>query len=422
MELPIELQQRFVVTATLGRGGQGTTYLATDRETQTEVVLKQLDFLELGDWKDFELWQREAIVLRALEHPAIPRMLGHFPERADGESPELVVAIYEHIDGTTLEDELERADGPLFDERQATEFLTQMLDLLQYLHEVNPPVVHRDIKPSNIVRRPDGRYALIDFGAAQSRSALTSGSTFVGTNGYMPPEQLMGRAEPRSDLFALGATVVQLMTGLHPSDLSRDDLSLDLSHLSASPRFVQFVARLVQPVPERRYESARRAANVLATGDGALVLAERIHDGFELQRHEDDEIQIRLPAQHPLTQWSQVGMALIATLGFSLSVTPNPFYFAMVMLLIALAAVISLKRITVRLSPDSVTMRFVRRMSVDLEDIASFGTKTVAYPKNQVVVYAQHRSSRQVPLSGPVTPSQAEWLLGVLREHHELNR
>ena len=203
MQLTEDVLAEYELIGPLGRGGQGVAYRGRHRSSGTQVVLKVLDFLELSSWKDFELWQREGKILRSLRHPAIPGFFGHFPETASGDAPEAVVTVQEFVDGTTLEALLEQAEGPLLAEEEAREFLAEMLDVLSYLHSLNPPVVHRDIKPSNIVRRPDGMHVLIDFGAARSSSALTAGSTFVGTNGYMPPEQLMGRAEPRSDLFAL---------------------------------------------------------------------------------------------------------------------------------------------------------------------------------------------------------------------------
>ena len=305
--LPPEVHARYEVVETLGRGGQGLAVRARDRETGREVVLKVLDFIELTDWKDFALWQRESQVLRSLDHPAIPQFIGHFPQEISGAAPEVVVTVQEFVEGTSLDVLLAEREGPLMDEEEARTFLVEMLGVLSYFHSLNPPVVHRDIKPSNIVRRPDGSHALIDFGAAQSSTELTGSTTFVGTNGYMPPEQLMGRAETRSDLYALGATVVELVSGLHPSDLAEAGMKLDLSHAPVSDGFRQVLARLTDPVPERRYESASRAREVLASPGGALVRVDDDDPLLSIVKRSDGVTYVALRKKHsPITSISFV--------------------------------------------------------------------------------------------------------------------
>jgi hypothetical protein len=322
--LPQEVHARYEVVETLGRGGQGLAVRARDRETGREVVLKVLDFIELTDWKEFELWQRESQVLRSLDHPAIPQFIGHFPEEISGAAPEVVVTVQEFVEGTSLEVLLAEREGALMDEEEARAFLVEMLGVLSYFHSLNPPVVHRDIKPSNIVRRPDGSHALIDFGAAQSSTELTGSTTFVGTNGYMPPEQLMGRAETRSDLYALGATVVELVSGLHPSDLAEAGMKLDLSHAPVSDGFRQILARLTDPVPERRYESASRARDVLASPGGALVVSNEAAEGFKLVKRADGVTAITTEnARANSILWNTLGVVAALMLIFGAGRIPN---------------------------------------------------------------------------------------------------
>ncbi len=316
--LPPEVTRDYEVVRSLGVGGQGHTMLARRRADDEVVVLKTLDFVELSSWKDLELLQREMKVLASIRHPAVPRLLAHYPEDLEGESPEAFVIIQELIEGETLEALLTQSDGPLLDEDEAEAFLGEMLGILEYLHGLNPPVVHRDIKPSNIMRRPTGEHVLIDFGAASASGVLTGSTTFVGTNGYMPPEQLMGRAEPRSDLFALGATTLELMTDMNPSNLSLDDLSFRLDVLTASAGFVNIIRVLTHPSPSRRYVSAARAREALRDPKVALVLGRESPLGLDVERRADGLVMVEFPEKRGVVTGSAatvLGLSLCLGLG-----------------------------------------------------------------------------------------------------------
>src|SRR6185503_314055 len=106
----------------------------------------------------------------------------------------------------------------------------ELLGVLDYLHSRVPPVLHRDIKPANLIVRPDGSIARVDFGAVRNvfRSPDEDGSTVVGTHGYMPYEQYMGQASPASDLYALGATLLHLITGRGPSEFATRDGAVEV--------------------------------------------------------------------------------------------------------------------------------------------------------------------------------------------------
>jgi len=125
-------------------------------------------------------------------------------------------------------------------EKQVRELATDILKILIYLHELSPPVLHRDIKPSNLIWGEDKQIYLVDFGAVQAQAAVT-GVTFtvVGTSGYAPLEQFWGRAVPSSDLYALGATLIHLLTGTAPADLPQKDSRIQFSdRISLAPSFV----------------------------------------------------------------------------------------------------------------------------------------------------------------------------------------
>lgn len=135
-----------------------------------------------------------------------------------------------------------------------------------YLHGLQPPIIHRDIKPENLIRTPEQRIALVDFGAVQEvyRTTLSRSGTFVGTLGYMPPEQFYGQTSAASDLYSLGATLVFLLSGQSPADLPRQRLKLDFrSQISVSPAFGHWLDKMLEPALEDRFASATDALAAL---------------------------------------------------------------------------------------------------------------------------------------------------------------
>jgi hypothetical protein len=189
----------------------------------------------------------------------------------------------------------------MFAEVLARSIAAQVLEVLFYLGCLKPPVVHRDIKPANLVLDPDGQVRLVDFGAVKEAAARAStiGSTVAGTFGYMAPEVIYGTGEPRSDLYSLGMTLVTLLTGLAPTELPQKRLKPDFrGRTDATQPFLDFVERLVEPVPEDRFTDAREALGVLqdaivigtlesGTSDfGALVRARELKGRRAAQKAE----------------------------------------------------------------------------------------------------------------------------------------
>jgi serine/threonine protein kinase len=127
-------------------------------------------------------------------------------------------------------------------------------------------VIHRDLKPSNIVRAPDGKIALVDFGGVLDAARERGGSTIVGTFGYMAPEQLHGQVKPATDIYALGATIVALAGGIEPEDVPRNGLRMDLDrHLpSLDPGFRAALTAMTDPDPDKRPQRARDVVALLA--------------------------------------------------------------------------------------------------------------------------------------------------------------
>ncbi|MGK7927277.1 MAG: serine/threonine protein kinase, partial [Spirulina sp.] len=217
------------------------------------------------DWKTLELFEREARVLENLNHPFIPNYIDYFQLETRGDTNFYLVQ--ELVEGECLARLLERGWHPK--EKEVKDIAIQILEILTYLQELNPPVIHRDIKPQNIIRRQDGVVYLVDFGTVQNvfRNSKSFASTFVGTMGYIPIEQLRGQASFASDLYSLGATLIYLLTRQEPSELPKKNLKIDFkSRVKISSVFKNWLDRLVEPLPEDRFSSAREALSLLKQG------------------------------------------------------------------------------------------------------------------------------------------------------------
>ncbi|MBN3883667.1 MAG: serine/threonine-protein kinase [Nostoc sp.] len=261
------LQDRYQIQRQLGNNGIRQTWLAKDLQASdgenSTVVVKLLAFGGTVQWDDLKLFEREAQILKQLNHPRIPRYIDYF---CIDDRTLWFGLIQEYIPGESLKEKL--AVGKRFSEKRARKIAVEVLNILIYLHELNPGVLHRDIKPSNLIWGEDNRIYLVDFGAVQDKAAR-EGVTFtvVGTYGYAPMEQFGGRAVAASDLYALGATLIHLLTGTSPSDLPQQDLRLQfVDRVNLSPSFVSWLQKLIEPAPEQRFTSASVALNALKSG------------------------------------------------------------------------------------------------------------------------------------------------------------
>ncbi|WP_019503350.1 serine/threonine-protein kinase [Pleurocapsa sp. PCC 7319] len=252
------IANRYQIITTLGQGGMGTTYAAIDLTNSQEVAIKVVSLHQTNDWKVLELFQREATVLASLNHPYIPNYLDYF--QLDTENDRKFYLVQELIEGKSLADLV--TQGWHSTEQEVQDIARQLLEILVYLHSLNPSVIHRDIKPQNIIRRDDGKVYLVDFGAVQAvyRHTIGIGGTFVGTLGYMSPEQLRGKVIPASDLYSLGCSLLFLLTHRSPHELPQKGMGIDFSsRVNISPSFAQWLTRIIEPIAEDRFQSAENA-------------------------------------------------------------------------------------------------------------------------------------------------------------------
>ncbi|NES21562.1 MAG: CHASE2 domain-containing protein, partial [Symploca sp. SIO3E6] len=257
---PDLLQKRYEIQSTLGCGGFGLTYLATDtqRPGQPQCVVKQLKpahqdekFLKIAR----RLFETEAEILEKLgNHPQIPQLLAYFEEHKE------FYLVQEHVQGHPLSEEMPKEKR--FPEGQVVEILRGVLEILSFVHKYQ--VIHRDIKPGNIMRRElDGKLVLIDFGAVkqfQSQEQIQGNDSTIaiGTSGYAPPEQYAGRPKLSSDIYALGMIGIQALTGIHPSQLSISDETGDLTWrnlANVSEELAQILEKMVSYHFVDRYQS-----------------------------------------------------------------------------------------------------------------------------------------------------------------------
>lgn len=273
------LANRYRVVRLLGSGGFGETYVAEDtqRPGSPICVVKQLRIIS-NDPRAHRLGRRffegEAETLEKLgHHPQIPRLLAYF------EAQSSFYLVEEMIDGSLLKDEL-AARRPL-PQTYVLDLLLGLLPVIAFVHDQG--VIHRDIKPSNLIRRQsDGQLVLIDFGAvklisnklADTGVQLTSTSTIgVGTQGYMPSEQSAGLPKFGSDLYALGVTAVEALTGVPAYALRRDvngELLWRHEAPHVDPALGDILTRLVLYDFTDRYQRAEEVLADLAGVEGLV--------------------------------------------------------------------------------------------------------------------------------------------------------
>jgi len=253
-------QGRYVIATALGEGGMGSVLLAKDTRLADKLTVIKVLNAESSDpeklQEDVRNFKREAETLAHLDHPLIPDVTDHFEEGLH------YYMVMDYVDGENLEDWLDRR-AQAMDEHDALRYALEVLDILEYLARQQPAIVHRDIKPANIIIGTKDRHAhLVDFGIARPNTVSDGKlrkTAALGTPGYAPPEQYQGFADPRSDLYALAATLHHLVTNRDPGEYAPFQFPAARTlNPAISQRLEQVLTRGLKTDASERYQTARQ--------------------------------------------------------------------------------------------------------------------------------------------------------------------
>ena len=257
------LYRRYRVVQLVGRGGFGAVYKAYDEHftVQRSVAVKEMSDAQLNPTEKAQAikeFRQEAELLVPLQHINLPDIKDFFEENGKA------YLVMEFIEGETLEKQQDDANGPL-PENLVMGYALQLCDVLNYLHTQPQPIIFRDLKPSNIMVTKQGRIKLIDFGIARVfKATATKDTSSLGSRGYAPLEQYgRGQTDVRSDIYALGATLYDLLTKTTPTDAvtRKVNPSLFETPRQLNPQISIATERIVLKAmaeePKDRYQSAQ---------------------------------------------------------------------------------------------------------------------------------------------------------------------
>ncbi|MFQ6100346.1 MAG: serine/threonine protein kinase [Anaerolineae bacterium] len=258
------LQDRYRIVRVLGGGGMGQVYLAHDtRLADKPCAVKELIPDPHATPEEAEQaaaqFHHEAAILAHLSHPNLPDVSDYFEERGH------FYLVMDFIEGETPAEQLSRSPGGLPQE-MVVKWAIQLCDVLEYLHSQTPPVIFRDMKPANVMITPEGEVKLIDFGVARLFDPSKRTDTLkMGTAGYAPPEQYAGQGQttPRSDVYALGATLYELLTGDDPTAHPFVFTPPRKLNPGISPSLSNAIMRAVSLDPDDRFPSVRAMKETL---------------------------------------------------------------------------------------------------------------------------------------------------------------
>jgi serine/threonine-protein kinase len=265
------LNHRYEIVRRIGGGGMGAVYLAKDQNlgdaprAVKEMIESHID--DAQHEKAIADFKRESLLLTELEHPSIPTVYDYFYD----EDSERFYLVMKFIPGSDLASRLRAVPEGRIDEPTITEWGIQVADVLHYLHTRPQAIIYRDLKPANLMIDSNShRIMLIDFGIARWVNKKEKGVTAVGTMGYAPPELFSGRADPRVDIYSLGATMFHLLTGADPQDnpLLIFDFTKNPRPRQINPalssEMERILMRAVEYKPEHRFQSGAEMRDMLS--------------------------------------------------------------------------------------------------------------------------------------------------------------
>ncbi|GEM_PF-1523537 len=267
------LASRYLIESKLGKGGMAAVYKVADTRLSGKYwALKEMSDGAITDPMErqqaIEAFKHEATLLASLNHLNLTRVVDFFQENNK------YYLVMDLVEGNTLEEMLESRSTP-FPEATVVGWALQLCEVLDYLHSQNPPIVFRDLKPSNIMFDDEGHIRLIDFGVARLfKPGKSKDTSSFGTAGYAPPEQYgKGQTDARSDIYALSATLHQLLTLHDPADSPFKFEPVDTINPLVSKNISNIIATGLQQDPADRWQTATAFANALMDEEEEIQVA-----------------------------------------------------------------------------------------------------------------------------------------------------
>lgn len=266
------LEDRYEILREIGRGGLSNVYLASDRRVTRFYAIKQLrSDIDIHTSKALDVLRAEVRIMQQLNHDTIPKVFDVI-ERQDS-----FIIVMEYINGCALHTLLDK-HGP-FPEDQVLSFARQVALALDHMHDRPAPIIHRDIKPANLMLKPDGQLKLIDFGTARiHKPGVFADTICLGTIGFAAPEQFggAGQTDPRTDIYNLGVTLHQLVTGKSPTEPPYEILPIRQIKPELSRGLELLIEKCIRKEPDARYQSAKellKAIDRISTPGKMALLA-----------------------------------------------------------------------------------------------------------------------------------------------------
>lgn len=246
------IEGKYEILKLIGKGGMSKVYLAIDKNLNKPWAIKEID--RYGRDKNNEVVVASALaeanMMKRLDHPLLPRIVDIL------DYPEKIFVVMDYIEGEPLNKVLAK-DGPQ-EQLRVIDWALELCGVLGYLHSQNPPIIYRDMKPANIMLQPNGKIKLIDFGIAREYKEQNMEDTVsLGTKGYAAPEQFGGKGQTdrRTDIYSLGVTLYQLLTGKNPSEPPYEIYPIRYWNPELSAGLESIIIKCTQLNPEDRFDS-----------------------------------------------------------------------------------------------------------------------------------------------------------------------
>lgn len=245
------LDGKYEILKQIGKGGMSTVYLAMDKRLNKQWAVKEISRHGIGkNNEEVENSARDAEMIKNLDHPAIPTIVGIIDNKDD----DYIYVVMDYVEGDSL-DKVLKEYGAVPQER-VIDWAKQICDAFIYLHSQKPPIIYRDMKPGNVMLKPEGNIKIIDFGIAREfKEQNLADTTILGTRGYAPPEQYGGKTDPRSDIYALGMTLHHLLTGIDPRPADYVYAPIRQWNPELSAGLERVIEKCVSPDPKDRYQN-----------------------------------------------------------------------------------------------------------------------------------------------------------------------